>query len=123
MDCNQIRPINVLKMPHLLMTVNGVTGVKESQKLNLFCDTGLWSQISSDGCAPHLEVVHYSDVFWRPGALGMVHHRVFLQTRNTTGGQHLIVLVHTQGLPSQIFNWDGLTATHTSYAIKQQQVL
>lgn len=63
--------MKVLKMPHLLMTVNGVTGVKE---LNLFCNTGLWSQISSDRCAPHLKVVHHSDVFWRPGALGMVHH-------------------------------------------------
>lgn len=49
--------------------------------------------------------MYYSDVFGGPGALGMVHHRVFLQTGDTAGGQHLVVLIHTQGLPSQIFYW------------------
>lgn len=56
-------------------------------------------------CAPHLKVMYYTDVSGGPGALGMVHNRVFLQTWDTARGQHLVVLIHTQGLSSQIFYW------------------
>lgn len=63
--------------------------------------------------------MYYNDVFGGPGALGMVHNRVFLQTWDTARGQHLVVLIHTQGLSSQIFYWERLTVTHTSCAINQ----
>lgn len=52
-------------------------------------------------------------MFRGTGAFGMVHNRVFLQTRDTTGRQDLIVLVHTQGLPSKIFHWKSLTVTYS----------
>lgn len=61
---------------------------------------------------PHLRIMDDCDVFGGPGAFGMVHNRVFLQTRDTTGRQDLIVLVHTQGLPSKILHWKSLTETH-----------
>lgn len=62
----------------------------------------------------HLRSVDDYDVFRRPGAFGMIHNRVFLQTRDTTGRQDLIVLVHTQGLPSEILHWKSLTETYES---------
>lgn len=34
---------------------------------------------------PHLRIVDDYDVFRGTGAFGMVHNRVFLQTRDTTG--------------------------------------
>lgn len=61
---------------------------------------------------PHLRIVDDYDVYGGPGAFGMVHNRVFLQTRDTTGRQDLIVLVHTQGLPSKILHWKSLTETY-----------
>lgn len=61
---------------------------------------------------PHLRIMDDYDVFGGPGGFGMVHNRVFLQTRDTTGRQDLIVLVHTQGLPSKILHWKSLTETY-----------
>ena len=48
----------------------------------------------------YLEVVHHGDVCWGSGPEGVVDHCVFLWSGYATGGQDLVVLVHTQRLPT-----------------------
>lgn len=48
----------------------------------------------------YLEVVNHSDVSGRCLPNGVVHNSISLWTRDTTGGQDLVILIHTQRLPT-----------------------
>lgn len=57
----------------------------------------------------HLEVVDHSDVSRRCFSSGVIYNRISLWSRNTTGGQDLVILVHTQRLPAQVLYRQSLT--------------
>lgn len=65
--------------------------------------------------AAHLAVMHNGDVFRGRGTLGVVHHGVSLQAGDPAGRQHLVVLVHTQRLPSHVLHRQRLTAENTRF--------
>lgn len=48
----------------------------------------------------YLEVVHHSDVSGSRFPDGVVYNSVSLWTRDTTGGQDLVILIHTQWFPA-----------------------
>lgn len=51
-----------------------------------------------------LEVVHHGDVSWRPLAQSVIHHRVSCDAGYAARGQNLIILIHTQRLPTKILH-------------------
>lgn len=51
-----------------------------------------------------LEVVHHGDVSRRPLAQSVIHHRVPFGPGYATGRQNLIILIHTQRLPTKILH-------------------
>lgn len=49
---------------------------------------------------------------------GVIYNSISLRTRDATGGQDLVILVHTEGLPTQVLYRQGLTVTqHRKSAI------
>lgn len=48
----------------------------------------------------YLEVVHHSDMCGRCFPDGVIYNSISLRTRDSAGGQDLVILVHTQGLPT-----------------------
>lgn len=61
----------------------------------------------------YLEVVDHGDVSGRSLPDGVIHHRVSLWTGDAAGGQDLVVLVHAQRLPAQVFHREAVAATQT----------
>ena len=59
----------------------------------------------------YLEVVDYSDVSGRCFPDGVIYNSISLRTRDATGGQDLVILIHTQRLPTQVLYRHGLTVT------------
>lgn len=48
-------------------------------------------------------------------ALGIVDNGVPLGPRNAAGRKDLVVLVHAEGLPTQVLHWEGLTEDISRY--------
>lgn len=53
--------------------------------------------------------MHNSDVGGRYFPDGMIDHSVSLRPRDATGGQDLVILVHTQWFPTQVLHGQRLT--------------
>lgn len=56
-----------------------------------------------------LKIVHYSDMCGGSLVQGVVDHVVPLCSRDPAGQEHLIVLVHTEWLSTQILHWQCFT--------------
>lgn len=59
----------------------------------------------------YLEVVDHGDVSGMRFPDSVIDNGVSLWTGDTTGRQNLVILIHTQRLPTQILHRQGLTAT------------
>lgn len=57
----------------------------------------------------YLEVVDHGDMSVLPD--GVIYNSISLWTGDATGGQDLVILVHTQRLPTQELYRQGLTMT------------
>lgn len=68
----------------------------------------------------YLEVVNHGDVSGRCTPDGVIYNRISLWSGDTTGGQDLVILVHTQRLLTQILYRQGLTVTHQPIIIHYQ---
>lgn len=67
----------------------------------------------------YLKIVNHGDVTGRDFPNSIVYNRISLWTRDAAGGEDLVVLVHTEGLPTQVLHRQGLTVKQhliSSYA-------
>lgn len=55
--------------------------------------------------------MNHSNVSGRGFPSCVVYNRISFWTRDATGGEDAVVLVHTQGFPTQVLHRQGLTAT------------
>jgi len=68
----------------------------------------------------YLEVVDHSDMSEKCFPSGVINNSVSLWTRDSTGGEDLVILVHAQRLPTQVLDRQGITVTHRLYIIHLQ---
>lgn len=55
--------------------------------------------------------MNHSNVSGRGFPSCVVYNRISFWTRDATGGEDAVVLVHTEGFPTQVLHRQGLTAT------------
>lgn len=70
----------------------------------------------------YLEVVDHRDVSGRCFSDAVIYYSISFWSWDATGGQDLVVLVHAQRLPTQVFNRQSPTETqHYSIRFPSQQ--
>lgn len=55
--------------------------------------------------------MNHSNVTGRALPSSVVYNRISLWTRDATGGEDLVVLVHTEGFPTQVLHGQAMTVT------------
>lgn len=61
--------------------------------------------------------MNHSNVSGRGFPSCVVYNRISFWTRDATGGEDAVVLVHTEGLPTQVLHRQGLAANTAPYII------
>lgn len=104
-------------VPSLLYTSKMKNCAENKDEYQALCFYASASFPSRQGEGDYLEIVHNSDVGGRYFPDGVVDHSVSLRTRDATGRQDLVILVHTKWFPTQVFNRQCLTAAQQEHNI------
>lgn len=67
------------------------------------------------GKVQYLKIVDHSNVSRRGFPHSIVYYRIPLWTRDAAGGEDLVILVHTEGLPTQVLYRQGVSVTQHPY--------